>query len=359
MADRVHQYSRQASLIPGQAIFRGEKKQDEVIVTCISYNDKKHDVYPIYKDNLDDFVREPGLNHWINADGLHDANLVNRICKDFGIHSLIIEDILNTSQRPKLVVLDDAIFLVMNMLFKEDNDEISSEQVSFILKEDILLTFQEKTGDVFGPVRERLKDKLGRIRERKLDYLMYALIDSIVDDTKEICDDLGVKIEALDAELFKQSSKELLTRISDYKLTMNLIISNTRPNKDSVLRIDKLDNSLIKPDTQLFLNDLSDLANHVNETAEYYKTMLSEQLMIYSTNVANRMNDIMKVLTIFSAIFIPLTFIAGIYGMNFNNEASKYNMPELNSQYGYFIVWGVMILVALAMLKYFKHKKWI
>lgn len=359
MAVREETTFRQSRLIPGQAIFRGEKKQDEVVITCISYSDEKHDVYPIYKDNLDDFVREPELHHWINVDGLHDANLVNRICKDFGIHSLIIEDILNTSQRPKLVVLDDAIFLVMNMLFKEADDEISTEQVSFILKEDILLTFQEKTGDVFGPVRERLKDKLGRIRERKLDYLMYALIDSIVDDTKELCDEFGQKIEAIDAQLFKHSSESLLTKISNYKLTLNLISSNTRPNKDSILRIDKLDTNLIQADTKLFLHDLSDLANHVNETADYYKTMLSEQLMIYSTNVANKMNDIMKVLTIFSAIFIPLTFIAGIYGMNFNSEASEYNMPELNSTYGYFIVWGVMIVVALGMLKYFKHKKWI
>ncbi len=344
--------------LPGQAIFKGKQKQKEVLCTLIRYDQDAFEEKEIKRDEIGSLEKKPSEQIWLNIDGLHEANYIKELGNVHNIHPLIIEDILNTRQRPKLVVGEDHMFLILRMLYFSSG-KLRTEQISFYLKDDFLITFQEKTGDVLEPVRDRLRKKLGRIRGKCSDYLIYCILDTIVDSYMEIGERFGGKVEELEILTLKQPDDKLLQKISSLKLKLNILGRNSRPLKDMIYRLDKTELRFIKKDTLPYIRDLQDLASQTHETVDYYKNMLSEQLMIYSTNVSNKLNDIMKVLTIFSAIFIPLTFIAGIYGMNFNSETSQYNMPELNSNYGYPIVLFIMLVCAIGMIIYFKKKKWI
>lgn len=339
---------------PGELIFIGEQKVQEATIRVIDY-DRNNLSEQELKDIKDDIpYKETETVTWLNINGLQDIGLIGRVGQAFGLHALVMEDIVNTGQRPKLEEFDDYLFFVIKMMrYDEAKGLIKSEQLSMILGKSFVLTFQEQPGDVFEPVRERIRKQKGRIRKVGIDYLAYALLDTIVDNYIFIIERLGEQIEDIEDEILDNQSQDVLTRINNYKREMNYLRKSVRPAREFMLHLTRLDSNLIQDETAPFLKDLLDLANQAVEGIETYRDMLSDHLNIYNTGVSNRLNEIMKVLTIFSAIFIPLTFIAGIYGTNFDN------VPELHYRYSYFIMWGVFVAVSLMMLRFFRKKHWL
>ncbi len=339
---------------PGSLIFIGTQKIDYSMIRVIDYDPANLQELEI--KNIKEGVpfKDTRTTTWINIDGVHDTDLIKNIGENFDLHALVMEDIVNTGQRPKMEEYDDYLFFVIKMLrYDKEKEMITSEQLSMVLGKTFLLTFQEQPGDVFDPVRERIRKGKGRIRGTGIDYLAYALLDTIVDNYIHIIERMGEQIEDIEEEILDNPSQELLQRINLYKREMNYIRKSIRPAREFILQMNNLDTDLIKEKTFPFLKDLLDLATQAVEVIETYREMLTDDLTIYHTGVANKLNEIMKVLTIFSAIFIPLTFIAGIYGTNFEY------LPELHYHYAYFIFWGVLVVVALVMLNFFKRRGWL
>ena len=265
----------------------------------------------------------------------------------------MLEDILNTSQRPKMAEFDNCLLIVLKMLRYDEKDEmVLSEQLSVVIGRTFLITFQERTGDVFEPVRNRIRKQKGRIRAAGIDYLAYALLDTVVDNYIYLISRFGEKIEDNEVGLLEDASVKTLEKITYYKREMSFLQKSVRPAKDFFLKLPRLESEFIREDTKPFLDDLLDLITQAVEAIDLYREMLSDQLNTYNSTVSNKMNDVMKILTIFAAIFIPLTFIAGIYGTNFDY------LPELHFKYSYFIFWGVMISVVAGMLLFFRKKGW-
>ncbi|WP_051568491.1 magnesium/cobalt transporter CorA [Crocinitomix catalasitica] len=340
-----------AGMRPGQLIFVGDQKQEAIEMEVIAYDKESYIVEKINSITEIDWIREKYKNVWLNINGLHDINIIEEIGRFFKIHPLVLEDVLNTGHQPKIDEGETELFFILKMLKLEDN-LLDAEQFSMVLTENILITFQEKNGDVFKPVRERIYADQGRIRKSGLDYLAFSLIDRLTENYISIMEYFGSKVEDLEDKILLQPTKDLLTEINRNKVELNFFRKIIRPTRESVYLFVKSDNKFVQPSTKRYMNDLMDSTNRAFDLVETYKDMLSEQLTVYSTNVNNRLNDVMKVLTIFSAVFIPLTFIAGIYGTNF-----KY-VPELDYKYSYYIMWGVMIIIAAGMIFYFKKKKW-
>ncbi|MBU2537779.1 MAG: magnesium/cobalt transporter CorA [Proteobacteria bacterium] len=339
---------------PGELIFIGEQKVQESTIRVIDY-DRDNLSEQELKDIKDGIpYTQTETVTWLNINGLQDTELIRQVGRVFGLHALVMEDIVNTSQRPKMEEYDDYLFFVVKMMrYDETEGIVKSEQLSMILGKSFVLTFQEQPGDVFEPVRDRIRKQKGRIRKVGIDYLAYALLDTIVDNYIFIIERLGEKIEEIEDEILDNPTQDVLTRINNYKREMNYLRKSIRPAREFMLHFSRLDSDLIQEDTAPFLKDLLDLANQAVEVIDTYREMLSDHLNIYNTGVSNRLNEIMKVLTIFSAIFIPLTFIAGIYGTNFEY------LPELRYRYSYFIMWGVFLAVSLAMLRFFRKMLWL
>jgi magnesium transporter len=339
---------------PGDIIFIGEKKVEEVTIKMIDYD--KESLLEKDISDLNDSIafKDTSTVTWININGLHDTALIKKIGDGFGLHALVMDDIVNTSQRPSIEEYDNYLFIVLKMMHYDELDKkIKSEHLSIVLGKTFLLTFQERPGDVFEPIRERIRKHKGRIRKVGIDYLAYALLDIIVENYMMLIERFGEKIEDIENEILENPSKEILAKIQKYKQEMNYLRKSIRPVKEFILQLVRLDTDLISEHTLPFIKDLLDLSTQAVEGIDTYREMLSDHMEIYNTGINNRLNEIMKVLTIFSAIFIPLTFIAGIYGTNFEN------VPELHFRYSYFIFWGVLTLVALFMLRFFKKKKWL
>ena len=291
---------------------------------------------------------------WINIDGLHDEKSIEEICTYLNIHKLSMEDILSVGQRPKLEEYQDYIQAVLKILTLDSTDEtIEYEQLSFILKGNILVTFQEKTGDVFDSVRNRIKEGKGNVRKRGADYLLYALLDLVVDHYFIVLENFGEKLEDLETELLNNPDKTTLNKLHRLRRETLLLRRTVYPLREMIGRFEKLEEPLISNHIKVFIRDLYDHTIKVIENIEVLRDMTSGLLDLYMNTTSNKMNEIMKVLTILTSIFIPLTFISGVYGMNF------VNMPELEFKYGYFAVLGLMVLVLIAMLIYLKRKKWL
>jgi magnesium transporter len=340
-------------LVPGSLVFIGEKKVENIRVRIIDFNKDS-----LIEEELKDIMqgskfKDTNTVTWINIDGLHDLDVIKNVGKVFDLHPLLLEDILNTSQRPKMEEFDNCLFIVLKML-RYDNEKqiIHAEQLSIIIGHAFLITFQEKVGDVFEPVRDRIRKQKGRIRAAGIDYLAYALLDTVVDNYLYLISGFGEMIEDIEVGILEDTSGKSLEKINTYKREMSYIRKSVRPTKDFISKLARLDSEFIRDETKPFLNDLLDLTTQATEAIDMYREMLSDQLNIYNSNLSNKMNDVMKVLTIFAAIFIPLTFIAGIYGTNFEY------VPELHFKYSYFIFWGVMITVAISMLLFFRRKGW-
>ena len=358
MAKFVKKRSKKAGLPPGTLIHIGEKKTEKVKITIIDY-DEVHfhekeaktieECFP-FKDKSRPTVA------WINIDGIHQTETLGRLGECFAIHPLIIEDILNTDQRPKMEDFDEYIYIVLKMLYYNGNiNEIITEQVSLILGSNFVISYQEqeKEGDVFNVIRERIKTNKGRIRKMGADYLAYCLVDAIVDNYFIVLETLGEKIESLEEELVNYPTPEILRTICTMKRDMILLRRSVWPLREVINELERGESSLIKESTEIYLKDVYDHTIHVIDTLETFRDMVSGMLEIYLSSTSNRLNAVMKVLTIIATIFMPLTFIVGLYGMNF-----KY-MPELPWRWGYPAVLLVMAAVGISMIVYFRRKKWL
>jgi magnesium transporter len=291
---------------------------------------------------------------WLNVDGVHQPEIIEQVGKHFGLHPLVLEDIANTGQRPKIEDYDDYIFLVLRMLrFDDKGSETKTEQVSIIIGSDFVISFQEKEGDVFDPIRERIRNNKGRVRKMGADYLAYALIDAIVDNYFMILEKLGEAIEEVENKLVINPKAETLQIIHDLKREMIFLHKSVWPLREVIDRLERSESPLINKSTCVYLRDVYDHTIQVMDSVETFRDMLSGMLDIYLSSVSNRMNEVMKVLTVIATIFIPLTFVAGVYGMNF-----KF-MPELGQVWGYPAILILMFTVALVMVVYFRRKKWI
>ena len=299
-------------------------------------------------------LRESPAVSWINVDGLHDVALLETIGRHFHIHPLTLEDIANSGHRPKAEEFDAYLFLVIKMLYyDEDRHHIESEQVSLVLGPDFLVSLQERSGDVFDPVRERLQKSKGRIRRSGCDYLAYALVDAVVDHYFVILEILGDKIELLEDALLQGPQPEILQQIYQLKRELIFFRKQVWPIREMVNSLVKEDSAFIGDAVDIFFNDVYDHSIQIIDTIESYRDVLTGLLDVYLSTVSNRMNEVMKVLTIIATIFIPLSFIAGVYGMNFEY------MPELQYRWAYPALWGVIVAVFVGMIAWFRHRGWL
>ncbi|MCF4101656.1 magnesium/cobalt transporter CorA [Gillisia sp. M10.2A] len=339
---------------PGTATYVGRKESLEIELEVIDYNKLSFDRY--LSNNPEDafnFENEDKIT-WININGLYNTQEIEKLGKYYGLHPLIIEDIVNTNQRPKIDEYQDYLFVVAKMLYHKTNGELENEHISIVIGKDYILTFQEADGDVFDGVRDRISNAKGRIRNNGSDYLMFTLLDAIIDNYFVVIEEISDKIEILEEQLFvAKPSDDITFEIQELKRTVLRIRRAVFPLREVISRLEKIDNNLIEDKTQNYIRDLYDHIIQVSENIEIYREMTWGLMDMYMTTISNKMNEVMKVLTIMASIFIPLTFIAGIYGMNFEY------MPELQYKYSYFILWGVMIVIFLAMLYYFQRKKWL
>ena len=346
--------SRKAGLPPGSVVFVGEKKVEEIRITIIDYDENQYEEREV--KNIEDcfpFKGTPSVS-WINIDGVHQVEVIEKLGSHFVLHPLLQEDVVNTHQRPKFDEFDDHLFIVLRMFFfNEEENELEGEQISLIVGSNFVISFQEKQGDVFEQVRERLRNGKGRIRKKGSDYLAYALIDAIVDSYYNILEQLGENIESLQEELVADPQQEDLQIIQHLKRDMLFFRKSVWPLREVIGGLAKSESTLIKGDVLVYVRDVYDHVIQAIDTIETFRDMLSAMQEIYLSSVGNRMNQVMKVLTIIATIFIPMTFLAGIYGMNF-----KY-MPELDWRYAYLVFWLVVVTVFIIMIAYFKKRKWL
>lgn len=341
-------------LAPGTPVFVGQQRTHETTLDIIDYGEdhvvEREDV------EIDECVRllqKPGVT-WINVNGIHETKLVETLGERFGLHPLTIEDIVNTTQRPKMEEFDEYIFVVIRMLhYINGDDEIASEQVSLIVGDEFVISFQERSEDVFESVRARIRNSKGRVRRLKADYLAYTLMDCVVDGYFSILEKLGERIETLEDEIVENPAQDTMQRIHILKRELLHVRKSVWPLREEIAAILRTETPIIQESTYAYLRDVHDHAIRVIDTVETYRDALMGMHDTYLTVVSNRMNEVMKLLTIIATIFIPLTFIVGVYGMNFHY------MPELDWRFGYFSILGVMAFIAFGMLMYFRKKDWL
>ncbi len=340
---------------PGSLVHIGAKKADASRIRIIDFDESSlREKNPATLDECLPFRDSDSLT-WIDIDGLHDVGLLDRLGNAYGLHPLIMEDILNTDQRPKFDDMEGYIYVVLKMLdFDPSRMDIVSEQVSIVFGRNFVLSIQEgREGDLFEPLRERIRTGKGRIRKMGPDFLAYSLLDTIIDHYFFILERFAEHIEGLEENLISAPGPETLQQIHHLKREMIFLRKSAWPLREVIYGLEKSDSELIRPGTKIFLRDVYDHAVHIIDSIETYREMLSSMLDIYLSSVSNRMNQVMKVLTIIATIFMPLTFLAGIYGMNF-----KY-MPEIGWRWGYPLVLLIMLGVGGLMLSYFKKKNWL
>jgi magnesium transporter len=353
MARALKNRSRKAGLPPGTLIHIGQKKADTQKITVMDYDEKGVQEYEVQDIQQCAALKDKPTITWINVDGLHDIEKLRALGDCFGLHPLVLEDILNTDQRPKMEEYGDYLYLVFKMLyFEAESQSVLQEQISLILGETFVISFQEREGDVFEPVRERIRSGKGLIRKMGADYLVYTLLDVIVDNYFSVLEKLGENIEILAERVLKTPEPKTLSEIQTSKREMLFMHRWIWPLREAISALSKGDAKLVKESTAIYLRDVHDHTLQIMDAIELYREMLSETLDLYLSSVSNKLNQVMTVLTIIATIFIPLTFLAGVYGMNF-----KY-MPELEWRWGYPLIWAVMIGVGVSMLIVFKRKKW-
>jgi magnesium transporter len=340
---------------PGSLVFTGEQKMANVDITVFNYDETfsvEHN--PKSLSEVEELIRNLKGVTWINIDGLHDETFIEGLSTLLDIHKLTMEDILSVGQRPKLEEHSNYLHVVIKEITLDQTEEIIEyEQISFILKDNILVSFQERTGDVFDGVRKRIREGKGNIRKRGADYLIYALLDNVVDHYFVVLETYGEKLEDLETELLENPNNHTLTKLHNFRRETLGLRRTVYPLRELIAAMEKLDDPLFTRENKVFTRDLYDHIIKVIETVEIFRDMTSSLLDLYINSVSNKTNEIMKVLTILTSIFIPLSFISGVYGMNFQN------MPELTYKYGYFVILGVMAAVFAGMLIFLRRKKWL
>lgn len=354
MKENISSHSKKIGLPPGTIVYTGHKKDRQLFIDVFDYN----------KDFLEEkelknvaeafsFENENSIT-WINVNGLNHVQQIEELGLHYELHPLIIEDIASTKQRPKVDEYEDYLFIVLKMLYFDEGQNLKIEHISFVLGPNYVLSFQETEGDVFEPVRERLRAGKGRARGLGSDYLLYILMDAIVDNYFALIETFGDKIEVLEDKLFDNKTDENIT--SEIQVLKKEILKIRRavyPLREVINKLEKAENVLINEKTHNYLRDLYDHIIQVSESIDIYREMIWGLMDMYMSTISNKMNEVMKVLTIMASIFIPLTFLAGIYGMNFEN------IPELKFEYGYFVLLGIMVLVFVGMIYYFRKRRWL
>ncbi|NOT23361.1 MAG: magnesium/cobalt transporter CorA [Nitrospiraceae bacterium] len=348
----IKKRSQKIGLPPGTLVHIGEKKTDKVTIRAFDYSgtrcDERQDL------SLDDLVPPTDESvTWVDVGGVHKMEILESFGKQFQLHPLLLEDIANTDQRPKLDDYETCLFLVMKMLSVSDRQDIVVEQVSLVFGRNFVLSFQENGTDVFTPVRDRLRAGKGRLRQSGADYLLYALVDAIVDQYFTVLEVLGEKIEALQDLVVSDPKPETLRQIHALKGQLLFLRRAVWPLREATNSLSRSDSPFLREATRVFFRDVYDHVVQIVDTIETLREMVSASLDIYLSSISYRLNAVMKVLTIITTIFMPLTFIVGIYGMNFEH------MPELKWEWGYPLVLCVMVAIAIAMLGFFIRKRWI
>lgn len=339
---------------PGTLVHIGKIYKDDAEITNIVYNEEIHQIYKTNK--IEECIKkaEKDKTVWLNVDGLHDIAVIEKIGAEFKLHPLMLEDILYTGQRAKLDDYDSYIFIVLKMLIYDKTTKVlKAEQISLILIDNCVISFQERNLDIFDNVAARIKSAKGNIRKLKADYLLYALVDSVVDSYFRVLENLGDEIDEIEDELINEPGKDALQKIHKLKKDMLFLRNCIWPLREVVNEMVRSDNSYFTPNTIVYLRDVYDHIVQIIDTIEVYRDMLSGMLDTYLSSISNKTNDVMKVLTIISTIFIPITFLAGVYGMNFDN------IPEIHFPYGYEAFWAISAIITILLIRYFKKKKWL
>lgn len=351
----VRKRSEKTGLAPGTLIHVGDKKAAKVNINIFSFDETHYEEKQVATlQQALPASDKPGVT-WIDIEGLTDISIIESLGRHFNFHPLMLEDILSTDQRPKMEDFDEYLYIVLRMIYPNDKPgEFVNEQVSLIVGKNYVVSFQEqeKTGDVFAPIRESIRTAKGKIRKLGPDYLAYSLIDAIVDGYFVVMEKIGDEIELREEEVALDPTPQTLRVLHRLKREMILLRRSLWPLREVISALERGNSSLIQSETLFYLKDVYDHTIHILDTIESLREMLTGMLDIYLSSLANRTNEVMKVLTIIATIFIPLTFIVGIYGMNFDF------MPELKWWWGYFAVWGVMIVVTLVMVLFFRRKRW-
>ena len=341
-------------LSPQELIFRGNRKIEEVGLRLIDFDESEIEEKSIKKTSeIISYSKKESVT-WLNIDGLHDLEILKEIGEKFDLNNFILADILETNSRPKIHEYENWIFISVKILeYDQEIETFTVENLSIIFNDLMLITFQEKKGDIFEPVRERIRNQKRTLRSSGPDYLVFALLDTVIDHYLYILSNFSEKIESFDEMLLEEPDKKVIEGINHSKRELNHIQRGIKSAKDMIFALSKLESDFISEKNDIHFKELVYNINQASESADSLRELLTDQLNIYHMMISSKLNDIMKFLTIFSVIFIPLTFIAGIYGTNFDV------LPELHFKNGYFLMLGSMVIIAILMLLYFKRKKWL
>ena len=340
-------------LSPYALVFRGQKKTDKILLRAMDFD--LEDVHEIEVKSAEELLalKKSTKLTWLNIDGLDNAELMENLARIFKIENNILSDVMNPSARPKVQEFDNGIFTTIKMLqHNEQDDSLTVENLSIIITDRTLISFQEQPGLVFEPIRERIRKHKNKIRTSGPDYLAFALLDVVVDNYIYFMGLLGEKIENLEEDISNDPKKELLDSINSLKRELNFLRKNIKPAKEMIINLAKMETEYIHDENHVHFKELQDNVDEASDLSDSYREILYDQLNIYHSSMSTKLNEIMRVLTVFSVIFIPLTFLVGVYGTNFSY------LPEKDWHYGYFAMWGVMLITTLVMLWYFKRKKW-
>jgi len=354
MAKSYIKRSRKTGLPPGSLVHIGRERSEKTRITVLDYDAEHVEERTIQAvDELAPYVGKPTAT-WIDVVGIHEPDVIEQIGSRFQIHPLMMEDIMNTTQRPKIDDLGKYICLIVKLITYDDTaGELRIEQLSLVFNDDFVLSFQESDSGIFRPLRDRIRNGLGRIRTRGTDYLVYTLLDAVVDHYFVVMEKMGEKIDRLEDEVVAAPKRETLQNIQKLRDEILLVRRSVWPLREVVSLLERAESPLLDKTTAIYFRDVYEHTIQVMDTVDTYRDILSGMFDIYLSSISNRLNEVMKVLTIIATLFMPLTFLAGVYGMNFEY------MPELKWRYGYFLVWAVMIAAALGMLAVFRRKKWI
>ena len=352
MGTRRRKRPRKHGLPPGTLVFTGDRHSDAVEVTLVQYNENEANAAAAVNG-----LPKPGAGprtYWYDLRGLHNVPLIEELGRQFNVHPLALEDVLDTQQRPKFEDYDNGIFIIAQALsFDEETKSVQTEQIGIFAGEGFALSFQEKPDDIFAGVRDRIMNAGGRIRKRGADYLVYALLDTIVDHYYIVMDKLEEVIDAQEQEVLSNPSEMTKGNIHRLKLQVLYLRKAVHPLREAINAFSRSENAFVQDSTRVFIRDIYDHTIQIIDSIESWRDIINGLFDLYLSQLSFRMNNVIQVLTIISTIFIPLTFLAGVYGMNFDN------MPELHWKYGYFIVWGVMAFTALGLLYLFRRRKWL
>ena len=348
-----HKKKEDIGLSPYELKFRGKKKAEDVRIEVIDFDlEEVRETEVKYTVELRKYLNPDSIT-WINVDGLHNEQIIRELSDIFSIPGDILSDVMEPSSRPQAEEFDNGFFVSIKMMeFNEKKNRVSVDNLSLIVMDKILVTFQEEKGDLFEPVRERIRKHRTKIRTSGSDYLAFTLLDVVIDNYIYILGVYGEKVETLEERLILDTNKETLKIISLFKHELNNLRVDIKPAKEMIVGLTKLDTDFIQEENEKHYKELQDNINQAVDLLDYYREVLYDELNMYHSSMSTKLNDTMTVLTVFSVIFIPLTFIVGVYGMNFDH------LPELHWRYGYFIVWGIMLLIVVGMIGYFKRRKW-